>query len=218
MNPDQNPIFYREMPLHYDDVRLVHVMIDPQTNKAEDMVVANVEVRNIRYNRRLGKVSKQRFIAGTDIMIPWPSVEKPEPKDEVYDTRLMDVEEETYTPTLLQPPVPEGLIDELRNKYSKYRVRHDPEFIERKEKEYAEKDAKLRARGYTIDERGKLVKLKRDTGFKVETPVLEDSVLEEIGRFMAQKKPEVLEEIIKMRTAQSAEAEASSSTGGEATA
>lgn len=41
-------------------------------------------------------------------------------------------------PSLLRQPMPENVIDELRNKYSKFRTRHDDAYIAKKMQEEAE--------------------------------------------------------------------------------
>ena len=50
------------------------------------------------------------------------------------DTLRIDVEQRTWVPTLLKVPFPDGVIDELRNKYGKYRTRHEDSFIEKVER------------------------------------------------------------------------------------
>ena len=47
------------------------------------------------------------------------------------DTPRIDRDDPTWTPTLLRAPLPGTVIDELRGKYSKFRTRHDPEFLKR---------------------------------------------------------------------------------------
>ena len=51
------------------------------------------------------------------------------------------MEVKNFVPTLLTPPMPGSVIDELRNKYSVFRTRHDPEYIAAKMKEDEEKEA-----------------------------------------------------------------------------
>jgi large subunit ribosomal protein L24 len=77
-----------------------------------------------------------RYIAGDDIEIPWPGEDTPEPyKDEEWDTLRMEVETLTHKPSLEYAPFESSIMDELRNKYSKYRTRHDPEWVEAKKVE-----------------------------------------------------------------------------------
>ena len=54
--------------------------------------------------------------------------------DEDPDTLRIDVETQTYEPSLLQYPMPASVINELRNQHSKYRInRMDPAKKERLE-------------------------------------------------------------------------------------
>jgi large subunit ribosomal protein L24 len=53
------------------------------------------------------------------------------------DTLRITTEEVTFLPTLIQMPTPAGVLDELRNKYSKFRIRHDDAYIEKVKKKEA---------------------------------------------------------------------------------
>lgn len=50
-------------------------------------------------------------------------------EDHDIDTLRIDVEEETWIPTLLRAPMPGTVIDELRNKYSAFRSRHEESYV-----------------------------------------------------------------------------------------
>ncbi|KAH8697170.1 hypothetical protein BGW36DRAFT_378115 [Talaromyces proteolyticus] len=78
-----------------------------------------------------------RYIAGEDIPIPWPRehVVDNKFKDTEADSLRREVEHETWEPTLKYAPFESSIMDELRNKYSKYRKRHDPEWVSEKEME-----------------------------------------------------------------------------------
>ncbi|KAG6986428.1 GTP-binding protein rhoA [Physcia stellaris] len=87
--------------------------------------------------------SQKRYITGTSHKLAWPPPdERPARETHDSDTSAEDARLETFIPTLIQPPMPASVIDELRNKYSKYRDRHDESYIayknakaERREKE-----------------------------------------------------------------------------------
>lgn len=198
---ENTSVMYREGPIHYDDVRLVFPLLDPETNEVKDSIIAKIDLKGFYKDRNRDKVFRTRYIAGSNFQLPWPKGLKPDLKDEAYDTRIMDVEEITYMPTLLQPPMPDGIIDELRNKYGKHRVRHDPEYIAKKEVELAFREEKLKAKGYRIDERGKLVKERPPPKYVEEIPVLPDSIMAEIGKHMAKKKPSLLQQIMEQQKA-----------------
>lgn len=75
-----------------------------------------------------------RYISGLDIEVPWPELDADKQRDEEVDTLRIDVEEKSYFPSLLEAPFPLSVIDELRNKFSKYRQRHDPEWVEEQQR------------------------------------------------------------------------------------
>ena len=111
-----------------EDVRLVYPLPDPATGVPKDVVID----RLVPINRGLeGKRKGDRVIAGTNTIIPWPEKPDKELQDHEDDTLRITVEEETFRPMLLRPPMPMSVIDELRNKYSSFRTRHDWEFEEK---------------------------------------------------------------------------------------
>ncbi|TKA81566.1 hypothetical protein B0A55_03016 [Friedmanniomyces simplex] len=129
--------------LPLDSVRLVYPLADPATGIPRDVVIE----RLININFSFDKVKKEwtvgdRLIPGTNIIIPWPPKADPIYEDYQDDTLRITVEEQTFRPFLLHPPMPLTIIDELRNKYSKFRTRHDWEYVEKKELE----DAKVEKR------------------------------------------------------------------------
>ncbi|WPH01007.1 Hypothetical protein R9X50_00384100 [Acrodontium crateriforme] len=129
-------------PMHRDmkleDVRLVYALPDPDTGIPRDVVIDRL-VRGPRIIDSEGNPEEHapRVVAGTNIIIPWP-----ETADEVHvenecDTPEDDVRVPTWRPSLIYTPFPASVIDELRNKYSKFRTRHDWEYTIRKEAEDA---------------------------------------------------------------------------------
>lgn len=124
------PVQTTEAPIHLSSVRLVTPLVDPNTGIKRDVIVNELTLTP----------TGQRYIAnyispdtGKPHYIPWPPKQKPEYKDNEVDTLRIDVEKVTWTPTLLRAPMPSGVIDELRNKYSKFRTRHEDTYIEMKE-------------------------------------------------------------------------------------
>ncbi|EWC45865.1 hypothetical protein DRE_04872 [Drechslerella stenobrocha 248] len=201
----ENPGIDQEISIPYVDVRLVHPVPDPKTGALRDAIVKKVRVENVRKDA-WGKKTWQRYIAFTNTVIPWPPKTEPEYADEACDTRRMDVEERTYLPTLLKPPFPGPVIDELRGKYSKFRDRHDREYIEQKMKEDEDLKARMKAKVITplmeINRKIRQEKIERGKRQKL-TP----EILEQIGRAMAQsgspflkartKRSRILDEISK---------------------
>lgn len=88
--------------------------------------------RNRRFDKFENEHTFERWLEPQHLRIPWPQEKEPEYNDEPMDTLRIDSEEQSFLPTLLRPPMPMGIIDELRNKYSKYRDRHDDEWLEKK--------------------------------------------------------------------------------------
>ena len=132
-----------------------------------------------------------RVIPGLDIKIPWPVGEKKAPKeklDTASDTLRIEVDVKSYIPTLLRPPMPRSVIDELRNKYSVFRTRHEPEYIAKKdaeEKAKLEKKKTIKAmRTPLMEANRKERKLKRMKGKGKLTP----EMLERIGKAIAEKR------------------------------
>lgn len=188
-------VSWSEAPLHYDDVRLVVPSPDPESKELRDVIVANVAVSKAIENRDEGEWTWTRYIQGTQIEIPWPEKTESEHFNQPPDTLIMDVEAITYTPSLLQRPFPESVIDELRNKYSRFRVRHDRAFVEKVEaatRKKKEDDAEARKAARTPLQL--LNKKLRDERRARGRPVLTPAVMEQIGRVMAQNRPELLQQ------------------------
>lgn len=123
---------------------------------------------------------------GQNIKIPWPKLEPKEKPEYAGDTLRIDMEERTFVPTLLRPPMPEQVIDELRNRYSKFRTRHTAEYIAEKEAEEAEKKARKKAADAMLlpiqEYNRRMRELRRARG----QPVLTEGMLEKIGQIIAQ--------------------------------
>lgn len=139
---DQRPVRSVEIPVPLSSVRLVYPVMDTTTGAKRDVIVKKLVNSNIWHDRHLGITRWSRIIPGLNIRVPWPKKEPTERKDHPCDTLRIEVEVKSFVPTLLRPPMPGSVIDELRNKYSKFRTRHDPEYIEAKIKEDIEKEEK----------------------------------------------------------------------------
>jgi large subunit ribosomal protein L24 len=123
-----------DLPIPFDDVRLVVALDDPATGNVRDVLVEHVYGGEPFLERIYGSsIPKHtRYISGEDIEIPWPREENLSQRDEPRDTLRMEVETPTWIPSLINPPFESSVLDELRNKFSKYRTRHDSEWIEAK--------------------------------------------------------------------------------------
>lgn len=124
-----------------DDIRLVAPLVNRETGKVEDMIidamVGGGPFLEIPYPSEEAKLHRHtRYIVGTDQEIPWPEPPVESTEDQPVDTLRIQVEEHTFNPSLKSYPFPSPtIIDELRNKYSVFRTRHDPEYLERKHEE-----------------------------------------------------------------------------------
>ncbi|KAF8474936.1 hypothetical protein BDZ91DRAFT_712031 [Kalaharituber pfeilii] len=189
--------YQREIPLPYDDVRLVYPLPNPETGVPEDTIIDQLETKGKCFYRDVNVRGWKRIVAGTDIVIPWPKGEPKEEVDQECDTRRLDVEHVSYIPILLQPPFPEKVIDELRNKYSKFRTRHDPAWLAKKLEEEKAALAKKAALRTPIQELNRKVRLEKKA---LGPPTLSEEMLERIGRVMAMNDPKALEKIRSRRS------------------
>ncbi|KAF2809694.1 uncharacterized protein BDZ99DRAFT_444161 [Mytilinidion resinicola] len=142
LDGDTSRISPVEVAVKYEDVRLIHTMEDPRTGTRRDVIVDEVEVRRIRINKNTGEKTWVRFVPGTDSEIEWPYDDEPDLEDHHDDTLRLTVDKPTFVPTLLTPPMPPSVIDELRGKYSKYRTRHDEDYIARQVEKEQQENAK----------------------------------------------------------------------------
>ncbi|KAL9590793.1 MAG: hypothetical protein Q9203_000431 [Teloschistes exilis] len=179
-------------PIPLSSVRLVIPLYDPSTGITRDVIVKELFLKG-----------GQRFIANYIVpgeqsrlhCIPWPEKEKPDDvEDHDDDTFRIDVEQVTWVPTLLQAPMPEGVIDELRYKYSKFRTRHEDWYIEKKksrDETLKKKEEELKWGGGTPKEMltpvQELNRMRRMEKEGLEENKLAEEVLAGIGEVMAGK-------------------------------
>ena len=176
-------------------VRLVHPLRDEETGVTRDVVIQKLKPTRISYDRPTRKLSWIRVVPGLNVEIPWPKTDEPEKKDYDCDTLRIDVEEKTFVPTLLRPPVPESVINELRNQYSKFRTRHTEEYIAEKEAEEALKQARKDSVETMITPLQELNRQQRDARRARGQPELTDEMLERIGEVMARNHKRTLHAI-----------------------
>ncbi|SMR60951.1 unnamed protein product [Zymoseptoria tritici ST99CH_1E4] len=129
------------IPLPITDVKLVYPLPHPETGIYRDVVIERL-VPVGQERTRPEKEERDRAIPGTTTIIPWPAQPEEEFEDFEDDTPRISVETPTFLPHLLAQPMPGTVIDELRNKYSKFRTRHEDGYRAKKEME----DAKVEGR------------------------------------------------------------------------
>lgn len=148
----QNSVTSMPISLSINDIRLVVTL---EENGAPYEAIAKHVIAGPPFVKRPNLVTPRhsRYIKGEDIPIPWPNEDViPTIEDKEGDTLRQEVEHETYIPSMQYAPFESTIIDELRNKYSKYRTRHDPEWVKAKQmedlkKEYLATQAMLTPRG-----------------------------------------------------------------------
>ncbi|KAG5946225.1 hypothetical protein E4U59_004280 [Claviceps monticola] len=188
----------KAVPVSLSAVRLVYPIPDPATGIVRDTIInqlkhvrANMKSPNMTFERWEYGKKWDRVALGLNMIIPWPKVEPPEVHTSEADTIRTEVEHRTFYHTLLTPPMPEVVIDELRNKYSRFRTRHEPWYIEKRLNYEADsqraREEGLRAMQTPLDElKEKLRELKASKG----EPVLSEDMLEKIGQLMAKNNGE----------------------------
>ncbi|ESZ92560.1 hypothetical protein SBOR_7045 [Sclerotinia borealis F-4128] len=145
---DRRPVRSVPQGISLKDVKLVFPYTDAKTGLTRDVIAKKLAHHNMFRDRHAQTVKWQRIIPGVgdrpNIIVPWPKSEPRVHTDNDCDTLRMEVEEISFVPTLLTPPMPGSVIDELRNKYSVYRKRHDPEYVEKKLEEDRQEAASKR--------------------------------------------------------------------------
>ncbi|KAH7356643.1 hypothetical protein BKA65DRAFT_495117 [Rhexocercosporidium sp. MPI-PUGE-AT-0058] len=185
---DQRPIRTIPQPISLKSVRLVVPYTNHKTGVCSDVIVKAISSTKPMFDRE-GKARWRRFITGLKVNIPFPKgPPKAVPEDFAADTLRVDVETKTFVPSLLTPPMPSSVIDELRNRYSVFRTRHEPEYIEKKQKEEDEKLEKKKLakkmRTPLNEANRKARKEKKKLGKGKLTP----DMLEKIGQVIAGRK------------------------------
>lgn len=188
-------------PIVVDAVRLVYPLPDPTTGATRDTIIqqlkavpADMQSANMTLERwRHGK-KWDRIVPSLNKVIPWPETKAPEHQMTRADTAREQVEERTFYYSLTAAPLPGGVIDELRNKYSKFRTRHEPWYVAQKEAEAAAKDRRrqtIKAMQTPLEEFNEMQRAIRDAAGE---PQLSDEMLSKIGEVMAKSKADALEQ------------------------
>lgn len=185
---EQLPVEQVASSIPISAIRLVHPIADPKTRHYRDVIIRELKPIEIDHDRPTRTTAWERLVPGLNVKIPWPPKTEPVYQDHDIDTLRIDVEERTFVPTLLRPPMPEAVIDELRNKYSKFRTRHTPEYIAKIEQQEAEKKARKKSVDSMLlplqQYNRKLREIRRERG----QPALTDEMLEKIGAVIVRNK------------------------------
>lgn len=188
---DPRTIIQQSIAVPYASVKLVHALRDA-TGRYQDTIIHSVRLHGAGWDEKTREYRRGvRTVPGltkNQRLIPWPKEDAPAAK-QTYDddTYRIDVDAETHRPYLLQPPMPPSVIDELRNKYSVYRTRHDDDYAAAKiTKELAVEAKKALAKTVMtplmeLREKKRLEKLAQDED-------LSDEQLAKIGEVIATER------------------------------
>ncbi|KAI9693410.1 MAG: hypothetical protein M1820_009286 [Bogoriella megaspora] len=197
-------------------VRLIHEYRDPDTGLSRDIIVEEIKTMPVR-NRMPDEPRYERYIEGLPASeledsttkideetgkkvevppfpwekIPWPEKTGYQHEDHPDDTLRITVEAKTFIPTLHGPPMPPNVLDELRNRYSKFRTRHTSEYIARKEAEGSEEEARKVIPDWMIQPSKALreqAKNRKKPATRID--IMEDEgFLERLGQMMSEGRP-----------------------------
>ncbi|KAF6223960.1 hypothetical protein HO133_010534 [Letharia lupina] len=200
------------LPIPLSSVRLVHNLPDPYTRIHTDKIISRLiplpdeKKAEIREEFKAGEIDLEEMktrmggraipgskeVYGDWVVIPLPKArknKKVETKEHDSDTVRFEVEEKTWTPTLLRTPMPGGVIDELRNKYSRFRTRHDAGYqlaLDNRARRKAEYKAWAESGGGMLMTPAKEARqMEREKLKEKGEPTLEKELLERIGEVMA---------------------------------
>lgn len=191
--PGQPANYTLEFPLPVSSVRLVYPVQDASTGITKDVIVNQLISTEYVRDRVTGKERWSRMVPGLNMTIPWPVKPPKEIAEHPIDTLRIAVEQRTFVPTLLRPPMPEAVLDELRNKYSRFRTRHEPEYIAAKESEAtAAKDRGAQLMETIRTPLQELHRQERAEKKKKGKPRLTVEMLEEIGKVIAKNRENAL--------------------------
>lgn len=185
---DKTPVRPYEAPIPLSAVRLVAPLPHPETGALRDVVIMELKLKRLKTQLRDDRPA--RLIAGVApaIEIPYPEEQPEEFEDNDCDTLRIEVEEKTFVPTLIRPPMPTGIINELRNQYSKFRDRHEDAFIARKMEEdriAGERKRSIRNMDTPLKELHRKERAEKKARGK---PQLSEEMLGKIGEIMAGNK------------------------------
>ena len=203
-NVQAGPVEPWEAPIPISSVRLVHPLRDPATGSVRDVIVRELRPFNRDFDRPTREWTFDRVIPGENVVIPWPAKEKPKKETHPNDTLWADVDERTFVPTLLSPPMPETVLDELRCRYSRFRTRHTPEYVAKREAMAAAKDARKRSVDEMLLPVQEFNRKRREERRALGQPELTEEMLARIGEVMEKnarlrkegKTPESIQEAV----------------------
>lgn len=152
------------------------------------MIIRQLRHSNVRRDRLTKTTEWDRYVPGLNTIIPWPEKTDPEEKQTKADTAREAVQEATFVPTLLRAPMPDTLINELRNQYSRFRTRHETWYIEKKVAEEEAKKAAKKAADTMLTPADEFNRQRKTARKALGQPMLTEAMLERIGAQMVKSK------------------------------
>lgn len=191
--PEEPAAVNIELPVPISAIRLVHPLKDPVTGVTRDVIINQLEHVGRQPHDQEGDLSWSRVVPGLNVTIPWPPKPEVEHRDHPCDTLRLYSEAKTFVPTLLRPPMPLQIIDELRHKYSRFRTRHEPEYLARLEAEEQEKEKRKRLTQQSMrTPLQEFHRQERANKKKKGKPRLTLEMLEKIGEVIARNREKAL--------------------------
>lgn len=181
------------MAIPISAIRLVHPITDPETGVTRDVIIRSLRHANIRRDQLTKSTEWDRYVPGLNVIIPWPEKADPEEVHHAGDTARKDAAEATFIPTLLRPPMPHTLINELRNQYSRFRTRHEPWYLEKKQAEADMAKEQKKAVATMLTPLEEFNRRQRELKRSVGQPVLTEAMMEKIGAVIAKNRTRILE-------------------------
>lgn len=169
-------------------VRMVHPIPDPQTGEIRDVIIKQLVSAGFYHDRPTRRTSWHRMVPGLNIKIPWPKTPPVERVDHPCDTLRVNVEAKTWVPTLTIPPMPETVLNELRNGFSKFRTRHTEEYLAEKQAEIDAKKARSKMVESMLTPVQEYNKMQRELKASQPAPELTDDMMLKIGEIMARNR------------------------------
>lgn len=190
-----------DMPISIGDVRLVHPITDPKTGVTKDTIIkelkgigADMQSENMTLDRWEYGQRWDRVVPSLNIIIPWPEVKVPKFETHARDTRREAVEDRSFYYNLVSAPMPSTVLDELRNKFSRFRTRHEGWYVAKKEHEEAIKNKKAQTMQSMMSPADELHALNKAKKAAAKEPELSNEMLEKLGQIIAETKATKLQD------------------------
>lgn len=190
-----------DMPLSINDVRLVHPITDPQTGITKDTIIrelkgvgADMGAESMTLDRWEYGQRWDRVVPSLNIIIPWPEVKVPTFETYDRDTRREAVEDRTFYYNLISAPMPSTVLDELRNKFSRFRTRHEGWYVAKKEHEAALKKKKADTVQSMMSPGDEMYEINKAKKAVQKEPQLSKAMLQKLGEIMIQTKAATLKD------------------------